>query len=43
MAQEMSDSLSQMDLNPVILRENGYVVVDAKLLIKEGSRMSMRG
>jgi len=43
MAQEMSDSLSKMDLNPVILRENGYVVVDAKLLIKEGSRMSMRG
>lgn len=29
-------NLEQLDLNPVILREKGYVVVDAKMVLKEG-------
>lgn len=31
---ELEGRLSQLDLNPVILREKGYVVVDAKLVLK---------
>jgi len=27
--------MAQLDLNPVILREDGYVVVDAKMVLKE--------
>jgi acyl-CoA synthetase (NDP forming) len=34
MAMEKKD-LEQLDLNPVILRESGYVVVDAKMVLKE--------
>ncbi|MDD1747945.1 MAG: acetate--CoA ligase family protein [Methanomassiliicoccales archaeon] len=34
LAMEMRD-LEQLDLNPVILREDGYVVVDAKMVLKE--------
>jgi acyl-CoA synthetase (NDP forming) len=34
MATEMKD-MEQLDLNPVILREDGYVVVDAKMVLKE--------
>lgn len=29
-------SLDQLDLNPVILREKGYVVVDAKMILRAG-------
>jgi len=35
MAMEL-DGLEQLDLNPVILREKGYVVVDAKIVLAEG-------
>jgi acyl-CoA synthetase (NDP forming) len=34
MAMEKRD-MEQLDLNPVILREDGYVVVDAKMVLKE--------
>lgn len=34
LAMEMRD-MEQLDLNPVILREEGYVVVDAKMVLKE--------
>jgi acyl-CoA synthetase (NDP forming) len=34
MAMEKTD-MEQLDLNPVILREDGYVVVDAKMVLKE--------
>jgi acyl-CoA synthetase (NDP forming) len=34
MAMEKRD-MEQLDLNPVILREEGYVVVDAKMVLKE--------
>jgi len=39
MAGEMSGRLSQLDLNPIILRENGYVVVDAKMVLRNGIRI----
>ena len=34
LAMEKKD-MEQLDLNPVILREDGYVVVDAKMVLKE--------
>lgn len=32
---ELEDSIDQLDLNPVIVYENGYSVVDAKLILKQ--------
>lgn len=34
LADDMSGEMEHLDLNPVILRESGYVVVDAKLVLK---------
>jgi len=39
---EMSGTLSQLDLNPIILREKGYVVVDAKMIRREGGKNGRR-
>jgi acyl-CoA synthetase (NDP forming) len=34
LGEEMKDRLEQLDLNPVIAREDGLVVVDAKVILK---------
>lgn len=34
MSQDLEQDLDQLDLNPVIVRENSLVVVDAKLILK---------
>jgi acyl-CoA synthetase (NDP forming) len=34
LGQDFEDHLAQMDLNPVILRENNAVVVDAKMILR---------
>jgi hypothetical protein len=42
-AAEMSGALAQLDLNPIILRENGYVVVDAKMIMRDAGKSKGRG
>jgi len=34
MGDELKDYLDQLDLNPVILYQDGYVVVDAKMVLR---------
>jgi len=35
MADHLRDQIHQIDLNPVIVKENGCVVVDAKVILEK--------